>query len=586
LAAGTGLEFVADDGPGPVPERVSAALEPAYTVVQEATQRTRQVWLDTFDWRLHAAGLALRQVTAPPCAQLVLTSHAGEPLLAGALPRAIRWPGGLPVLPDGPLRDRLAPVLDVRALLPQARTMSVQTTLRVLDGELKTVARITVESAALAQPRTARPGTGQSGKGQPGAAPPRKTPPRTAHSRTAQPGTAPPATGPLPSRLLVVPVRGYIPAARRAAQLLATADGFTAASEPILATVLTAAGRTPGDYTGAVDVVLRPATPAREAVAAVLLQLAGTIEANVGYVLRDVDTEFLHDLRVAVRRTRSALKLAGDVLPAGTADRFAPEFKWLGDLTTPIRDLDVYLSGFGEMSARLHAAAPGDLEPFHGYLAARRAAERRKLARGLRSARFTELMADWRAALEKAAAPGPARVGRLRIANLAADRIAMAYQRVAKRGKAITTSADAAVPPADDVHALRKRGKELRYLLEFFGSLYEPAALRRAVKDLRALQDYLGDFQDAEVQRNVIREFAVWAVDRHGRETRARATRGASARRAGGELAGTLLALGELTGGLQVEQDRARAEVAGRFAGFARAGLLGTLGIPPRGGRS
>jgi hypothetical protein len=57
-------------------------------------------------------------------------------------------------------------------------------------------------------------------------------------------------------------------------------------------------------------------------------------------------------------------------------------------------------------------------------------------------------------------------------------------------------------------------------------------------------------------------------------------------RQAGGELAGTLLALGELTGGLQAEQDRARAEVAGRFARFARAGLLGTLGIPPPGGRS
>jgi CHAD domain-containing protein len=569
LAAGTALEFVAEDGARPVPERIRAALEPRYTVIQEASRRTRQVWLDTFDWRLHAAGLTLRQVTGPPSAELVLTTCAGEPLLTATPPRPIRWPGRLQELPDGALRDRLAPVLDVRALLPQARTVSVQTRLKVLDGELKTVARITVECAAIAQPGTAQPST-------------------------AQPNTAQPSTGPLPSRLLVTPVRGYDVAARRAARLLATADGFTTASEPAVLAVLAAAGRTPGDYTGAVDVTLRPATPAREAVAAVLLQLAGTIEANVGYVLRDVDTEFLHDLRVAVRRTRSALKLAGDALPAGLADRFGPEFKWLGDLTTPTRDLDVYLSGFGQLTARLHAAAPGDLEPFHDYLAARRATEQRKLARGLRSARFTKLMADWLAALEKAAAPGPARVGRLRISTLAADRIALAYQRVAKRGKAITTGAAADGPPAEDVHALRKRGKELRYLLEFFGSLYEPAALRRAVKDLRGLQDCLGDFQDAEVQRNTIREFAVWTVERHGRATRARAVRARAAarqrrgtgRQAAAELAATLLALGELTGGLQAEQDRARAEVAGRFGRFTRAGLLGTLGIRPRAGRS
>jgi CHAD domain-containing protein len=556
LAAGTGLEFVAENGSGPVPERVRAALEPAYTVTQEPSRHTRQVWLDTFDWRLHAAGLALRQVTGPPAAELVLTTCAGEPLLTGALPRAIRWPGRLPVLPAGPLRDRLAPVAGVRALLPLARTEATQTRLRVLDTELKTVAQITVESAALTQP----------------------------------------GTGPLPQRLLVTPVRGYATAARHAARLLATADGFAGAAEPAVRSVLAAAGRAPGDYTGAVDVTLRPATPAREAVAAVLLQLAGTIEANVGFVLRDVDPEFLHDLRVAVRRTRSALKLAGDTLPAGTAGRFAPEFKWLGDLTTPTRDLDVYLSGFGAMPARLRAAAPGDLEPFHAYLAARRATERRKLARGLRSARFGELMVDWRAAVQAAAAPGPARVGRLRIATLAADRIAVAYRRVARQGKAITTATTGGgEPPADDVHALRKRCKELRYLLEFFGSLYEPAALRRAVKDLRGLQDCLGDFQDAEVQRQVIGEFAVWAVDRHGRQAGPRAVRGQGSgmgrrvggrRAAAGELAATLLALGELTGGLQAEQDRARDEVAGRFAAFARAGLLDTLGISPRGGRS
>ena len=557
MAAGTALEFVAEDGDGPVQERVRAALEPRYTVVREASRRTRQVWLDTFDWRLHAAGLALRQVTGSPSAELVLTGCAGEPLLAWALPRAIRWPGRLPVLPDGALRDRLRPVLDVRALLPLARTEGTQTRLRVLDSELKTVARITVESAALATPGAA----------------------------------------PLPSRLLVTPVRGYDAAARRAARLLAAADGFAAAAEPDLLAVLAAAGRTPGDRTGPAGLALRPDAPAREALAAVLLRLAGTIEANVGYVLRDVDTEFLHDLRVAVRRTRSALKLAGDALPAGAAGRFGPEFRWLGDLTTPSRDLDVYLSGFGETAARLHAAAPGDLEPFRAYLAARRAAERRRLARGLRSARFGELMADWRAALEAAAAPRVAGAGRPRrggtgrpdIASLAAGRIALACQRVARRGEAITAGAAAGRPPARDLHALRKRCKELRYLLEFFGSLYEPAALRRAVKDLRGLQDCLGDFQDTEVQRNLIREFAGYAVDRHARPPRARAPRAQGSRmgrQAAGELAATLLALGELTGGLQAGQDRARADVAGRFTRFARAGLPGTLGIQPRAGQS
>ena len=101
--------------------------------------------------------------------------------------------------------------------------------------------------------------------------------------------------------------------------------------------------------------------PAAAALATVLTALLDTLEANVNGTVRDIDTEFLHDLRIAVRRTRSALKLAGDVLPGGLAGRFRPEFKWLGDLTTPTRDLDVYLLGYPSMAAGLVAATAGEL---------------------------------------------------------------------------------------------------------------------------------------------------------------------------------------------------------------------------------
>jgi CHAD domain-containing protein len=70
-----------------------------------------------------------------------------------------------------------------------------------------------------------------------------------------------------------------------------------------------------------------------------------------------------------VRRSRSILKLAGDVLPRDLAARFQPEFKWLGDLTTPVRDLDVYLLGLNRMAARLASADPSDLDPFRSFLA-------------------------------------------------------------------------------------------------------------------------------------------------------------------------------------------------------------------------
>ena len=231
---------------------------------------------------------------------------------------------------------------------------------------------------------------------------------------------------------------------------------------------------------------------ARAALRAVLLQLLDTLEANVPGTLRDIDTEFLHDLRVAVRRTRSALKLAGDVLPASVPARFRPEFKWLGDLTTPTRDLDVYLLNYDEMADALVSATPAELEPFHAHLARRRVIEQRALARGLRSARFSRLTCEWRSVLTGLSVP---RAGE-RTAELAARRLRRAHRRVLRQGRAI--SADS---PAEQLHDLRKRCKELRYLLEIFASVFDPQAYQRALKDLKGLQDCLGEFQDHQVQQ-------------------------------------------------------------------------------------
>jgi hypothetical protein len=202
----------------------------------------------------------------------------------------------------------------------------------------------------------------------------------------------------LPARLTLTEVRGYAAPARRAARLL-VAGGATLSRQTALDAALSAAGRHPLDYSGRVDVTLRPAMPGAEAVRAILLQQLDNLEANVDGVLHDTDTEFLHDLRIAVRRTRSGLKLLGDVLPGELTLRFASEFRWLGDMTTPLRDLDVHLMSLPPMAKQLAAADPADLQPFLAYLERRRIIERRKLSRVLRSARFAATVGDWRKAL-------------------------------------------------------------------------------------------------------------------------------------------------------------------------------------------
>jgi CHAD domain-containing protein len=495
-------EFLLEGTDAPQPGPVVAALGARFVVADAGCRAVRRVWLDTFDWRLHRAGLALAQISDQR-SELALSRQDGEQILSE--PASVSWPSRLDALRGSALRDRLDPVVGVRALLPVAETEATLYDLRLLNADEKTVVRITVEEATLTYPLAA----------------------------------------PLRPRVVLAPVRGYPRQAARAGRLLAATPGIVPAAQSGLETALTAAGRQAGDYTGRVEVQLTGSAPATQSMAAVLLHLLDTLETNLDGVLRDLDTEFLHDLRVAVRRTRSALKLTGDTLPAELADRFAAEFRWLGDLTTPVRDLDVYLLGLGDIAADLDATGPDALQPFQDYLAQHRLTEHRLLLDGLRSPRFATLTHDWRAALTDAADSPQAAGTKPGTAGLAATRVRRAHRTVVKRGSAITP-----LSPAADLHDLRKRCKELRYLLEFFASLHDPATHRRIVKELKALQDCLGEFQDSQVQRDAVATFAEQMM-------------------ADGAPAATLLAMGALTARLDARQRQARSEFAATFNRFS-----------------
>jgi CHAD domain-containing protein len=506
-----------------------AALAPSFTVAAErgapGSGTRRRTWLDTFDWRLYRAGLVLELEQARRGGQLLLSQADGTPR---AEQPVTRWPPRHPPqdLPAGPVRDQIIELISPRALLPAASAVSTVSASRLLNADGKTVARLTAERATV----TAADSTATA------------TTTITTATTTAE----------LPLRLTVAEVRGYPAQARRAAALLAAVPGASPASQPVFIAALTALGRHPANYTNNVDAKITAELPGSVAVARLLLRLLDTLELNVDGVLRDIDTEFLHDFRVAVRRTRSAIKLLGEVLPTEEANRFAREFKWLGDLTTPTRDLDVHLLGFNAMTEHLLAATPADLEPFRAFLVRRRAREFRRLTAALRSPRFGAITDDWRKALLAVRDAGASKKrGQPTAAELAARTTGRAFRRIAAQGGAITPDS-----PPESLHDLRKRCKELRYLLEFFAPLHDPVAYRKVLGDLKQLQDCLGDFQDSQVQREEIGALASAML--------------AEARPGGPAVpAATLLAMGEVAARLAVSQTEARADFARRFARFA-----------------
>ncbi len=453
----------------------------------------RRTWLDTFDWRLHRAGCELEQVELNGATSFEL--H-GDHLLTAVSTSAGEWPAPAGALPAGALREQVAAVAGIRALIETARFEGSRRTWPLLDDEGKTVSRLHLDA---------------------------------------------PAGAPVPARITVIPLRGYDREAGIAVRAMGALDAVAPAPASCYEQSLAATDRCFGR---AASVRVTAQMPAAVAVAGVLGGFLGAVETNLPGVLADIDTEFLHDLRVAVRRARSTVKLAGDALP-GPLEPFAAELKWLGDATTPTRDLDVYLLGVPAMAERLRAARPAELGAFRDHLAERRAEVFGRLVIDLRSARFAALVHRWREVSDVSpdtAPPAPT------AAEFGAATLRRAHHKVVRLGSTITPAS-----PAEQLHTLRKRCKELRYLLEIFEPIEPPATRRRVLPVLKALQDCLGEFQDSEVQAAAIRTFAA--------EMMAAATAGPA----------TLLAMGELAAQLDGDQHHARAAFADTFAAFTKA---------------
>jgi CHAD domain-containing protein len=176
-----------------------------------------------------------------------------------------------------------------------------------------------------------------------------------------------------------------------------------------------------------------------------------------------------------------------------------------------------------------------DLEPLRGVLQRHRAKALTATRRALRAQRTQDALTQWAEFVHRAPATEPT------VGELASHRITGVYRTLVKWGGAIADDS-----PAADLHELRKVGKELRYLLEFFQSLYAADVVKPFIKSLKSLQDQLGRFQDREVQQHALRALAPEVSD-----------------------PATVMAMGVLVERFIKEEAAARAEFAGRFEAFA-----------------
>ncbi len=483
---------------------VADTLAAEIPIVSHRAHTIERVFWDTFDGRLHRAGLVLVEAAgrlalsdAATAVERVGETHkrAGARLLAEDLPA-------------GPLRSALIAVIEMRAVTPIARVRSRQLPLNVLDDLGKIVVRLRVEEpvAVVADGRVA-----------------------------------------LAPRLHLDGVRGYDREFDTLRALLDTSLGLREAPRAVADDAVEATGGIVGGSSSKLRIELDAGERADVAAAAILRRLLDVIELNLPGTLAATDSEFLHDLRVAVRRTRALQRELQGVFAQEPLTVFRGHFKELQRITGPTRDLDVQLLEFDALAAGLPAGAAGDAEPLRRLLSDHLVVERRSMERALRSAGTRAVLDEWSSFIAELTDSGDgAGLDAARpVAQLAGARISTVYRRMVKMGAAIDDAS-----PAEALHDLRKKGKELRYLLEFFSSVYPEDVVKPMVSALKGLQDVLGTFQDREVQADLLRSFGdeIAALE-------------------GGPAA--LMAMGVLVARLDEEQAAARQRVAERFAGFA-----------------
>jgi CHAD domain-containing protein len=224
--------------------------------------------------------------------------------------------------------------------------------------------------------------------------------------------------------------------------------------------------------------------------------------------LRGGEEEGVHQLRIAARRTRSALRTYKSALDDGATDQLREDLKWLGQVLSDARDAQVarerLLALLGEQPVELvlgPVATRIDDELRTAFRTGRSRADQ-ELA-GSRYFAMLDRLEDF-VARPPVTAPGEEPAAERLPKLLTKD-----LERVRKRDRA---AQEAATSEQREValHDVRKAAKRLRYAAESALPVFGDRATELA-KAGKAVTSLLGDHQDTVVARRLLREMGVRA---------------------------------------------------------------------------
>jgi len=222
-------------------------------------------------------------------------------------------------------------------------------------------------------------------------------------------------------------------------------------------------------------------------------------------VAQGIDPESIHQMRVGMRRLRSALRLFAPWIPFPPA--LQQELAWLGGELGAARDADVLADS---TLLKVIEACPQetDLLPLRQLASTIAGKKRQKAAEAVASVRCSRLMLSlvgwlqalrWHETLEEAALGALAEPLEKRAAQI----LDLRHEKLIKSGKRLAHGTP------EERHQVRIAAKKARYAMEFFQSLHPAGRVKRYVRRLAALQDALGWLNDAAVADRLLRGIQV-----------------------------------------------------------------------------
>src|SRR5262245_15968405 len=232
----------------------------------------------------------------------------------------------------------------------------------------------------------------------------------------------------------------------------------------------------------------------RKALSSMVDSAVRQVLVNRRAVLETADPEAAHQLRIGLRRLRSALSALRPLVDRASLRSFERCARDIGRSVGRLRDVDVLISG-------IHAPAEGaatdktGFAELHEVLVRNREAERDHARRVLSGPQWTKLqlyLTLWPRTLEEINGLNKP------ITQHARKVLTAAWKKSTKLGRHLDRLDSA------QRHEMRKALKKLRYHAEFMAPLFGKRESQRFIHQLRALQDVFGYLNDVRLAPRLI----------------------------------------------------------------------------------